>query len=92
MPWGKTHDHKDIKQLVENVTHNTSIRRISKNTRIKSTAQKQDCLRKKSSPIKILQKPKQILAELGELSFKEEWEKCLLSVSELDDLDIMLPR
>jgi hypothetical protein len=70
VPWGKTHDHKDIKQLVENVTHNTSIRRISKNTRIKSTAQKQDCLRKKSSPIKILQKPKQILAELGELSFK----------------------
>ena len=65
----KTHDHKDIKQLVENVSENTSIKRISKKTRIKLKPQEEEVLRKKSSPIKIPQ-PKQNLAELGELSFK----------------------
>ena len=66
----KKHDHKYIKQLVDNVTDNTRTSRISKQTRIKLKPQEQECLRKKSSPINIPLQSKQNLAELGELSFK----------------------
>lgn len=67
----KTHVHKDLKQLVLNVTDNTTEKLIGKKTKTKcKPKQKQECPQAKSSPIKVPQQPSQNAEDQGKLSTK----------------------
>lgn len=88
----KTHVHKDLKQLVLNVTDNTTEKLICKKTKTKcKPKQKQECPQAKSSPIKVPQQPSQNAEDQGKLSTKEGQSKCIRALAHaFNDVEDMI--